>query len=113
MKHMQQTGPSPAHNDEELDEEQGMWGAAVVLSDAWEVHRTVPQLGAEEHQDLPGEQGHLRAALLQPGRRERRTLRDVGRERRQQQQRGKGHCKRGCVYTKHKHVIGISTEGQS
>lgn len=38
----QQAGPSPADNDKELDEEQGVWGAAVVLCGAGEVHRTLP-----------------------------------------------------------------------
>lgn len=33
---------SPADNDKELDEEQGVWGAAVVLCGAGEVHRTLP-----------------------------------------------------------------------
>lgn len=42
-----------------------MGGAAAVLADG-EVHCTIPQLGAEEHQHLPGEQGHIRATILQP-----------------------------------------------
>lgn len=72
------TGPSPADNDEELDEEQRVRDAAALLRGCGEVQRTVPQLGAEEHQDLPGKQGHLRAALLQPGRfREGDVRRDV------------------------------------
>lgn len=43
-----------------------MGGAATVLSDDGEVRFAIPQLGAEEHQHLPGEQGHIRAAILQP-----------------------------------------------
>lgn len=36
------TVPSPADNDEELDEEQRVRGAAVVLGATGEVERTVP-----------------------------------------------------------------------
>lgn len=50
-----------------------MGGAAAVLSRDGEVRRAIPQLGAEEHQHLPGEQGHIRAAVLQP-----ETHRDEG-----------------------------------
>lgn len=53
-----------------------MGGAATVLSDDGEVRCAIPQLGAEEHQHLPGEQGHIRAAVLQP------ETQDVGTERR-------------------------------
>ncbi len=38
----QQAGSSPADNDEELDEEQGVRGAAAVLGNAGEMLRTVP-----------------------------------------------------------------------
>lgn len=37
----QQAGPPPADNDEELDEEQGVWSAAAVLGGAGEVHHTL------------------------------------------------------------------------
>lgn len=37
-----QAGPSPADYDEELDEEQGVRGAAVLLFDAGEVCRAIP-----------------------------------------------------------------------
>lgn len=43
-----------------------MGGAATVLSDNREVRCAIPQLGAEEHQHLPGQQGHIRATILQP-----------------------------------------------
>lgn len=43
-----------------------MGGAAAVLPGDGEVRSAIPQLGAEEHQHLPGEQGHIRAAVLQP-----------------------------------------------
>lgn len=38
----QLAGPSPADYDKELDEEQGVRGAAVLLCDVKEVHRTFP-----------------------------------------------------------------------
>lgn len=38
----QQAGPSPADYDEELDEEQGVRGAAVLLCNAGEVRRAIP-----------------------------------------------------------------------
>lgn len=33
-----------------------------------EVRCAIPQLGAEEYQHLPGEQGHIRATILRPER---------------------------------------------
>lgn len=43
MKYMDsELGLSPAHNNEEPDEEQGVWAAAIVLGRMIEVQRTAP-----------------------------------------------------------------------